>query len=98
MAKYCTLLFLTFLLIACGSSKKTTTSKRTTATIKSSNRGPSNNIIDHAKTFQGTPYKYGGTTIRGMDCSGLVYVAFQQEDIQLPRVSRDMAKKGKRIS
>jgi cell wall-associated NlpC family hydrolase len=98
MAKYCTLLFFTFLLIACGSSKKTTTSKRTTATIKSSNRGPSNNIIDHAKTFQGTPYKYGGTTIRGMDCSGLVYVAFQQEDIQLPRVSRDMAKKGKRIS
>ena len=33
-----------------------------------------------------------------MDCSGLVYVAFQKENIVLPRVSRDMAKKGKPIS
>lgn len=98
MAKYCTLLFFAFLLVSCGSSKKTTTSKRTTSTTKSSNRVASSSIIDHAKTFQGAPYKFGGTTKRGMDCSGLVYVAFQQENIQLPRVSRDMAKRGKRIS
>jgi cell wall-associated NlpC family hydrolase len=29
-----------------------------------------------------------------MDCSGLVFVAFKQENIVLPRVSTDMAKKG----
>ena len=33
-----------------------------------------------------------------MDCSGVVYVAFGQENFQLPRVSRDMAKRGKKIS
>lgn len=33
-----------------------------------------------------------------MDCSGLVYTSFLKEKISLPRVSRDMAKKGKRLS
>ncbi len=55
-------------------------------------------IIDYAKTFQGTRYKFGGTTNAGMDCSGLVYTAFQKENITLPRISRDMATKGILIS
>ncbi|WP_339699240.1 C40 family peptidase [uncultured Marixanthomonas sp.] len=57
-----------------------------------------NKIIAYAKTFQGTRYKFGGTTKKGMDCSGLVYTSFKNENIGLPRVSRDMAKQGKRIS
>lgn len=56
------------------------------------------NIIDFAKKFQGTRYKFGGTTEAGMDCSGLVYTAFQKENITLPRISRDMATKGILIS
>ena len=55
-------------------------------------------IIEYAKTFQGTRYKYGGTTRSGMDCSGLISVAFQKENIELPRASRDMATKGVSIS
>lgn len=55
-------------------------------------------IIDYAKTFQGTRYKFGGTTSAGMDCSGLVCVAFQKENIDLPRISRDIAKQGSPIS
>lgn len=55
-------------------------------------------IIDYAKTFQGTRYKFGGTTDAGMDCSGLVYTPFQKENITLPRISRDMATKGILIS
>jgi cell wall-associated NlpC family hydrolase len=56
------------------------------------------NIIDFAKTFQGTRYKFGGTTKAGMDCSGLVFTAFQTENITLPRISREMATKGILIS
>ncbi|MDN3724270.1 C40 family peptidase [Aequorivita sp. SDUM287046] len=56
------------------------------------------NIIDFAKTFEGTRYKFGGTTEAGMDCSGLVFTAFQKENITLPRISRDMATKGILIS
>lgn len=55
-------------------------------------------IIDFAKSFQGTKYKFGGTSTSGMDCSGLVCTAFETKDIQLPRISRDMATKGSPIS
>lgn len=55
-------------------------------------------IIDYAKSFQGTRYKFGGNTKAGMDCSGLVCSAFEQQDIQLPRMSREMATKGLQIA
>ncbi len=55
-------------------------------------------IINYAKTFQGTRYKFGGTTAAGMDCSGLIGVAFKKENIELPRISRDIATKGVPIS
>lgn len=55
-------------------------------------------IIDFAKTFQGTKYKFGGMTESGMDCSGLICTAFEKENISLPRISRDMATKGVLIS
>ena len=32
-----------------------------------------------------------------MDCSGLVYESFKSHDVFLPRISRDMAKKGNKI-
>lgn len=56
------------------------------------------NITSYARNFEGTKYKYGGTTQDGMDCSGLVYTSFLQEEIALPRSSRDMAKRGDRLS
>lgn len=55
------------------------------------------NIINNARQYEGTPYKYGGTTEKGMDCSGLVYTSFLEEGISIPRVSRHIAEEGKRI-
>ena len=55
-------------------------------------------IVANALKYEGVKYKYGGTTKRGMDCSGVVYTAFGEENFLLPRVSRDMAKKGSKIS
>lgn len=55
------------------------------------------NIIEVARSFQGTPYRFGGTTSKGMDCSGLIHTAFKEEDILLPRISKDIAKKGEKI-
>ena len=51
-------------------------------------------IIEYAKTFRGTRYKFGGTTKAGMDCSGLISTAFERENIHLRRTSREMATKG----
>lgn len=56
------------------------------------------NIVEIAKSFHGTPYRLGGTTQKGMDCSGLVYVSFKEEDILLPRSSHEIAKQGIKIS
>jgi cell wall-associated NlpC family hydrolase len=63
-----------------------------------SNEEPTNTLrkirIDYARTFEGTGYKFGGTTKAGMDCSGLIYAVFKNEDVIMPRISRDMATKG----
>jgi probable lipoprotein NlpC len=55
-------------------------------------------IVANALKYKGIPYKFGGTTKRGMDCSGIVYVSYLKEKVQLPRVSRHMAKRGKKVS
>lgn len=55
------------------------------------------NIINTALTFSGVRYKYGGTTRKGMDCSGLLYVSFSEHDVELPRTSSRMAERGTRI-
>lgn len=62
--------------------------------IEESPKAIKKGIIDFAKSFQGTRYKFGGTTEAGMDCSGLICVAFEKENISLPRISRDMATQG----
>lgn len=55
-------------------------------------------IVKFANQFKGVRYKWGGTTKSGMDCSGLVYESFKANHIYLPRISRDMAKKGNKIA
>ena len=54
-------------------------------------------VITTARNYAGTPYKYGGTTRNGMDCSGLVTVAFNSANLKLPRVSADMANVGREV-
>ena len=90
-------LFLVLILCftSCKSSKLN--SEKNTVTVKKSTTTTVDRVIDNALSFQGTKYKYGGTTEKGMDCSGLIYVAFKNENVMLPRVSRVMATKGKPI-
>jgi cell wall-associated NlpC family hydrolase len=61
------------------------------------NATKADNIINTALTFSGVRYKYGGTTRKGMDCSGLLYVSFSEHDVELPRTSSRMAERGTRI-
>lgn len=47
--------------------------------------------------WYGTPYKFGGTSNKGVDCSGFTNILFNEiYNIQLPRISRDIAEKVKR--
>ncbi|MGB5554626.1 MAG: C40 family peptidase [Flavobacteriaceae bacterium] len=80
-------------------SKKTDSDKKPRESIAnvSGSSSKAEEIIGTALTFSGTRYKYGGTTKKGMDCSGLLYVAFAEHDVQLPRISYQMAEEGQRI-
>ena len=43
------------------------------------------NILKTAERFLGTPYRWGGKTPSGMDCSGLVQTVFKSAGVNLPR-------------
>src|SRR5690606_3533185 len=49
-------------------------------------------LVDTSKRYIGVPYKYGGTTTKGMDCSGLVYLSFADLGKKIARPSYDQAK------
>ncbi len=55
-------------------------------------------VIAFANSFLNTPYRAGGTTKSGMDCSGLVQTSFKEIDIKLPRSSAEMSDFGKAVS
>lgn len=102
------LIYLLFIvaLISCGSSSKkkaVISSSNNRVSLKTKSKKNSdykkiNSIVSYAKTFNGTRYKFGGTTKKGMDCSGLVYTSFKKENIILPRTSKTMATQGTAIS
>lgn len=62
--------------------------------------GPIKGVLQRALALLGTPYRWGGASPdKGFDCSGLVSYVFRNAmGIELPRVSRDMAKSGEPIS
>ncbi|SMC49649.1 C40 family peptidase [Moheibacter sediminis] len=55
-------------------------------------------ILSEAETYLGTPYRFGGTTRSGIDCSSFVQQVFEMFDYQLPRVSSAQAKEGTEIT
>ncbi|HMP98262.1 MAG TPA: C40 family peptidase [Cyclobacteriaceae bacterium] len=54
-------------------------------------------VIETARSYTGVPYKYGGTTRSGMDCSGLLINSFRAIEFELPRTSEGQSKVGEKV-
>jgi probable lipoprotein NlpC len=79
-------LLLTLFLVSCSSSK-----------TANAHDGKVGKVISTARTYIGTPYKYGGTTRSGMDCSGLLLNSFKAIQVDLPRSSEAQSKVGVQV-
>lgn len=114
MARLQTLLIFVLLsfglmLNSCGSSKKATRTKTTTkydARSKyASKLGVSTRDLENAALYnfidqwEGVPYRYGGTTRSGVDCSGFVGALYK--DVyrkSVPRTTSELERSSKKVS
>lgn len=58
------------------------------------NAEPVSKILDNAVSLIGNPYRTGGISPGGFDCSGFVSYLYRPTLPELPRMSRDMARTG----
>ena len=84
-----------FLISSCGLFRHTTKNKDKKDDIASKQCKV---IIQTALSYQGTPYKLGGSDKHGIDCSALVKIAYAAANIDLPRRSIEQFRVAKPVS
>ncbi len=87
---------------ACGSSIRYSSSRPSGSSSAGGNDGyvndsPVAKTIAAARDWLGTPYKYGGTTRQGIDCSALMMFVFREGGKNLPRTSRQQFMVGQSV-
>ena len=55
-------------------------------------------LVRLVKTFLGVPYRFGGSTPKGLDCSAFVRKIYEVFNIHLPRTTREQLSIGKRVT
>lgn len=54
-------------------------------------------VVETARRQIGVPYRYGGESPRGFDCSGLVHYAYARAGIEIPRTTRELLRHARRV-
>jgi len=95
----CTLVLLcTCVLIACTHTPQKDTPSNPDNPSIPANAGNGEKIAALAKSLLGSPYKYGGASPKGFDCSGLVFYTHGKLGIATPRSSLQQYKSAKQIN
>lgn len=66
-------------------------------TVSSDERALRKSIIHTAKAQIGVPYKLGGMSPRGFDCSGFTLYSYRRNGVRLPRTAAQQYRFGKKI-
>ena len=75
----------------------TTSSEMTTSAYEAGQ--VERDLRSQAETWDGVPHEWGGTTRRGVDCSGLTSRLYEDTfGLQLPRTTKRQARVGERVS
>jgi murein DD-endopeptidase len=78
-------LLLPFVLVACASTPKS-------YPVSAADRAASS-----ASQMVGKPYRYGGASPAGFDCSGLIAFSYQQAGVSLPRSTAEQRRASQRV-
>ena len=54
-------------------------------------------VIRQVESYKGTPYRYGGNSRKGIDCSALIQNCFSYAGYKIPRTAKEQSKFGKKV-
>ncbi|MCE5285541.1 MAG: C40 family peptidase [Pelosinus sp.] len=66
--------------------------------VSNKSHQPQDNVVALSKEYLGVPYRYGGSTPAGFDCSGYIMFLFHQCGKDLPRTADKQATVGIPVS
>lgn len=78
-------------------SNKRYEGNRRYANIENKSESQVDKVISIARSYTGVPYRWGGTTRSGMDCSGLLMTCFSGANLDLPRTTAEQVKFGRGV-
>jgi len=83
---------------ACASSGRTASPGAPPAGPRAGTEAVGERVAATALDFRGVPYRNGGATPAGFDCSGLVQYVLAHHGLTVPRQTRDQFTTGVRVS
>ena len=79
-----------------STARSSSASSRTAA--RSSRSGSRSSIVSTARSLTGSPYRMGGTTPSGWDCSGFTSYVYRQHGVSLPRTAEAQRRAATKVS
>ena len=88
-------------LTACSSARKapqpSAVERVTSAPTQAEPQSHPHRGLSIARDMLGMPYRYGGATPKGFDCSGLVYYSYRKAGIEVPRTTHGQYRQSQRV-